>query len=248
MDSSKQKKAKKRKIKDDDQSSPESESPSSKFKRLDLSQIGSSKKTERKAQKQTNVESSSKSHHHAMKRKSNMDSDNKAKKSKMTQQDNINDASDDDDFHEPSHTELQQAVQPENTPNIETTRKKKKAKHQKLVEIAKEDSAQREMQRNAEYLRKWKYNRSEWKFEKLRQISIQNHLFIGGTTDLMDDYTWDLTIEYLAGTKGAGRDLIVTKAEDIINSIDSRITNQNKDEMVKLTSYNRARELLQILQ
>lgn len=146
----------------------------------------------------------------------------------------------------PSNTELVQATQPENTPNIDTTRQKKRAKHQKVVETAKVDSAQREQLRNLEYLRKWKTNKVEWKFEKLRQISIQNQLF--REKDAIDDESWELAIDYMSGTKGAGREVIIKKAEEIINEIDSRINGEKNAELVKLKSYNRARELLQLLQ
>lgn len=131
-------------------------------------------------------------------------------------------------------------------PNIETTRQKKRAKHQKVVETAKVDSAQRELLRNSEYLQKWKNNRSEWKFEKLRQISIQNNLFKEDAT--IDEETWELTIEYMAGCKGAARDAMIKKAETIINDIDAQITEHNKMEMLQQQSYIRARELLQMLQ
>lgn len=152
----------------------------------------------------------------------------------------------DDEPHDPSSTELVLATQPENKPNIDTTRQKKRAKHQKVVETAKVDSAQREELRNLEYLRKWKTNKGEWKFEKLRQISIQNQLF--REKEAVNDESWELAIEYMTGTKGAGREVIIKKAEEIINEIDSRISGEKNTELVKLKSYNRARELLQLLQ
>lgn len=151
-----------------------------------------------------------------------------------------------EDVHEPTITELVAADKPENVPNIETTRQKKRAKHQKCIEIAKVDSAQRELLRNTEYLQKWKHNRAEWKFEKLRQISIQNNLF--KEVDPIDDDTWQLAVEYMSGSKGAARDAIVKKAETVINEIDARITEENKMEMITQQSYNRAREILQLLQ
>lgn len=168
----------------------------------------------------------------------------KVKKAKTVNADS--DHENDDEPYDPSSNELALATQPENKPNIDTTRQKKRAKHQKVVETAKVDSAQREVQRNLEYLRKWKTKKVEWKFEKLRQISIQNQLF--REKEPIDDESWELAIEYMSGTKGAGREVIIKKAEEIINEIDSRISGEKNAELVKLKSYNRARELLQLLQ
>lgn len=183
--------------------------------------------------------------------------DNKKSKKAKTQT-NDNDDSDEnaDDYmlHEPSASEVAQAMAPENQLDIETIRQKKKAKHQTNVEVNKLDSRQRERQRNSEYLHKWKHARIEWKFEKLRQISIQNNLFkdeeVGDNAAAAsdDDVTWAITVEYLAGTQGAARAKIVQKAEEIINDIDGRINEFNKNELVKLKNYNRAREILQLLQ
>lgn len=183
----------------------------------------------------------------AHKRKSKVASNGiKVKKLKAAVIADYSDPENDDEPHDPSSNELVLATQPENTPNIDTTRQKKRAKHQKVVETAKVDSAQREEQRNLDYLRKWKTNKDEWKFEKLRQISIQNQLF--REKEAIDDEFWELAIEYMSGTKGAGREVIIKKAEEIINEIDNRISGEKNAELVKLRSYNRARELLQLLQ
>lgn len=180
------------------------------------------------------------------------------KKSKKVKSQTENVESDDDNANdyellEPSASEVAQSMAPENQLNIETIRHKKKAKHQTIVEVSKLDSRQRERQRNSEYLHKWKHARIEWKFEKLRQISIQNNLFNdednkGATNDEQPDDIWAITVEYLAGTQGSARNKIVQKAEEIINEIDGRINEFNKNELVKLKNYHRARELLQLLQ
>lgn len=104
---------------------------------------------------------------------------------------------------------------------------------------------EREISRNVDYLNKWKSNRETWKFEKLRQISIQNHLY---DEQSIDDELWWLIIEYLSGTKGAARECIIKKSQDVINDIDSRLTETNKKEMLNLKNYKRAREMLQLLQ
>lgn len=166
--------------------------------------------------------------------------------------DEADDGGDDAAAAEPTAAQLQQANRPENQPDIETTRRKKRAKHQKVVATAKVDSAQRELLRNREYLRQWKTNRSAWKFEKLRQISVQNHLFpTGGDGERVDDEMWSMSLEYMSGTKGAGRQTIIRQAEEVIQKIDERIGDDGGgggNELVRSQDYTRARELLQLLQ
>lgn len=165
-----------------------------------------------------------------------------SKKSKLSK--NVSQDSD-DELHEPTLQEINESLKPENLKNIETVRQKKRAKHQKVVEVNKHSSMEREILRNVEYLNKWKSNREAWKFEKLRQISIQNHLY---DEQNIDDNMWWLIIEYLSGAKGAARDFIIKKSEQVINEIDGRLTETNKKELLSLKNYNRAREMLQLLQ
>lgn len=141
--------------------------------------------------------------------------------------------------------EINESLKPENIKNVETGRQKKRTKHQKVVEVNKQSSKEREILRNVEYLNKWKSNRESWKFEKLRQISIQNHLY---DEDNIDDGLWSLIIDYLSGTKGAARECIIKKSQEVINDIDSRLTETNKKQMLNLKNYERAREMLQLLQ
>lgn len=151
----------------------------------------------------------------------------------------------DEEIHEPTLQEINESLKSENLKNIETGRQKKRAKHQKVVEVNKQSSKEREISRNNDYLNKWKSDRESWRFEKLRQISIQNHLF---DEENIDDNLWSLTIEYLSGAKGAARECIVKKSQEVINDIDSRLTETNKREMLGLKNYERAREMLQLLQ
>lgn len=151
----------------------------------------------------------------------------------------------DDEIHEPTLQEINESLKPENIKNIETVRQKKRTKHQHVVEVNKQSSLEREILRNIEYLNKWKMNRDSWKFEKLRQISIQNHLYDEAN---IDDDLWEIIVEYLSGTKGAARECIIKKSEGVINDIDSRLTETNQKEMLSLKSYTRAREMLQLLQ
>lgn len=152
-----------------------------------------------------------------------------------------------EDFHEPTLEELKESEKPENNLAIVTGRQKKKQKHQKLLEAQKDQTATKEKQRNAEYLQKWKHSRDNWKFEKLRQISIQQTLF---EQDKLSNDVWSIALEYLAGSKGAAKDKIVKLANDAIEEEDKRAEQQETEEERQLilnsVKYQRARDLLQI--
>lgn len=107
-------------------------------------------------------------------------------------------------------------------------------------------SAEREVLKNQQYLHQWKTDRNSWRFNKLRQISIQKGLF--SQTQPMDDALWQLALDYLSGTKGHGREVLIKAAETVINEIDERINAENQHELVSQTQYTRARELLQMFQ
>lgn len=152
-----------------------------------------------------------------------------------------------DDLHEPTLEELKESEKPENNIAIVTGRQKKKQKHQKLVDAQKGQSAEKEKQRNAEYLNKWKHARDSWKFEKLRQISIQQTMF---ESDKLDDDVWSIALEYLAGSKGSAKDKIVKLANDVIEEVDKLCEQQESEEqkqsIINSAKYQRARDLLQI--
>lgn len=165
------------------------------------------------------------------------------KKSKLSKTPASSDS--DEDIHEPTVHEINESLKPENIKDIETVRQKKRTKHQQVAEVNKHSAKEREILRNIEYLNKWKLDRDSWKFEKLRQISIQNHLY--DEADIDDDL-WVIIIEYLSGAKGAARDCIVKKSQDVINDIDCQLTDTNKKELLSRKNYKRAREMLQMLQ
>lgn len=152
-----------------------------------------------------------------------------------------------DDLHEPTLEELKESEKPENNLAIVTGRQKKKQKHQKLLEAQKGQSMEKEKQRNTEYLNKWKHARDSWKFEKLRQISIQQNMF---DNDKLDENVWPIALEYLAGTKGSAKDKIIKMANDVIEEIDKLCENmeteEEKQETLNSVKYQRARDLLQI--
>lgn len=157
------------------------------------------------------------------------------------------DVDDDADVFQPTLEQLKECEKPENKSAIVTGRQKKKQKHQKLLEAQKGQSLEKEKQRNDEYLRKWKNSREDWKFEKLRQISIQQTMF---DDNILSGEMWNIALEYLAGSKGSAKEKVIKMANDVIDEIDKLCeANDNEEEkqvLVNSNKYQRARDLLQI--
>ncbi|XP_073836478.1 uncharacterized protein [Musca autumnalis] len=157
------------------------------------------------------------------------------------------DNEDDDGIRQPTLEQLKECEKPENQLAIVTGRQKKKQKHQKLLESQKEHSIEKEKQRNEEYLNKWKHCRTEWKFEKLRQISIEKYMF---DEIVVSSEFWNIALEYLAGSKGAAKDKVIKMANDVIDEVDrqceSKETDEERQVLVNSVKYQRARDLLQI--
>ncbi|XP_013100462.1 putative uncharacterized protein DDB_G0292636 [Stomoxys calcitrans] len=152
-----------------------------------------------------------------------------------------------DDIQQPTLEQLKESEKPENNLAIVTGRQKKKQKHLKLLEVHKGQSMEKEKQRNEEYLKKWKDSRDVWKFEKLRQISIQQTML---EEHMMSPDLWVVALEYLGGSKGAAKEKITKIANDVIDEIDTKCENNDdetvKKELVNSVKYQRARDLLQI--
>lgn len=79
-------------------------------------------------------------------------------------------------------------------PQITSKRQKKRMKNVQAM-------AQRKGDDNAKtiaYLNKWQENRSEWKFEKLRQIAIQKNIL---NEKMIPDEQFEVAVAYLATTQ-----------------------------------------------
>lgn len=142
----------------------------------------------------------------------------------------------------PTNDEIQESLKPENNLNIETVRQKKQNKFKEKSDQEKREAELNEVAKNVEYLKLWHENKKKWRFEKLRQISIQKNVF---SEEKVPENVWPFALNYLSGTKGSSRDHLLKNAEAVIKSIDEGLKCIAED---KKTIYNRARELIQILQ
>ncbi|CAH1985670.1 unnamed protein product [Acanthoscelides obtectus] len=125
----------------------------------------------------------------------------------------------------------------------ESIRAQKRRKHAELLS-QKKMKAELKMQQSAlNYLSKWKHSRSDWKFEKLKQIWLQQNLY--DEANIPKEF-WEVTVEYFAGSKGSTRDTILKEAVKIIEKEEqSEESNDDEDYQMKL---QRARDIIQYLQ
>lgn len=75
------------------------------------------------------------------------------------------------------------------TPSLSKRQKKKQKQLEKC------HNKDKEIEKSNGYLDKWNTNRDEWKYEKLRQIFIQKHIFDDSV--ISDEYS-EAAIRYLA--------------------------------------------------
>ncbi|KAH8262037.1 hypothetical protein KR038_008023 [Drosophila bunnanda] len=167
---------------------------------------------------------------------------------KRSKQDTNSDNDDDEEETQPTEAQLREAARPENANAVVTVRQKKKQKHQQRLEAQRSQNSNKEAKVNKEYLVKWKESRDEWKFNKLRQISIQQTAF---DEDKLDAELWPIALEYLASSQGAARAKISKLAEEVIQQLDKegeKLEDETeRQKLIESTRYQRARDMLQSL-
>lgn len=97
------------------------------------------------------------------------------------------------------------------------------------------------IEKGLNYVSKWKHARSEWKFEKLRQIWLIDNLL--DETSIPDDI-FPTVLEYFEGCRGMARELLLKKGMDVVRKVEADEGNKNEVESI---AYQRARKLLQAL-
>ncbi|XP_066596380.1 uncharacterized protein C7orf50 homolog [Prorops nasuta] len=92
------------------------------------------------------------------------------------------------------------------------------------------------------YVLKWKHSKSEWKFEKIRQIWLIDHLL--DETAIPEEH-FPIVLEYFEGCKGIARELLLKKGMEVMKKVEDN--EANKDEIMDTVAYKRARRLLQAI-
>ncbi|XP_030751209.1 uncharacterized protein C7orf50 [Sitophilus oryzae] len=133
--------------------------------------------------------------------------------------------------------------QEKTTEKKESIRARKREKHAQLLEQRKL-KVDLQLQQNAlNYLSLWKHDRSEWKFEKLKQIWLQKNLF--DTSKIPNDF-WETTVNYFNGAKGHSRQEVLEAALKIVDREEQ--SDQDLDNSELQEQLRRARNIIQILQ
>lgn len=124
----------------------------------------------------------------------------------------------------------------------ESIRSQKRKKHAKILEEKKLKAEFQYQQKALNYLSKWKHSRSEWKFEKLRQVWLQKNLL--DESKLPNEF-WETVVQYFTGAKGRCRQEILDEAIKVVekeNPEDEEMSEEFKNQL------KRARNIVQILQ
>nr|XP_020461882.1 uncharacterized protein C7orf50 homolog [Monopterus albus] len=95
------------------------------------------------------------------------------------------------------------------------------------------------LQQALDYLTCWAENRSRWKFQKIRQTWLLQHMF---DSEKIPDTKFAVLLQYLEGLRGGARDLTVQKALALVEE-----SGQAPEDRVVQQRAHRAREVIQLL-
>lgn len=152
------------------------------------------------------------------------------------------------EIEEVSNTSVDEDI---STKETNENAKKKPSKRQLKKEKASQKEAQKRhaskvnaMKKALSYVSKWKYSRSEWKFEKIRQIWLIDHIL---DEKAISDTIFPIVLEYFGGCKGMAREMLHRKGMTDIKKVEEEEDEENRNELMKSITYKRARQLLQAL-
>ncbi|KAH0944858.1 hypothetical protein HN011_002517, partial [Eciton burchellii] len=124
---------------------------------------------------------------------------------------------------------------------------KRQLKREKAIRIAtrnRETNKLNIMRKALSYVSMWKHSRSEWKFEKLKQIWLMDNLL---DNDSVPDTVFPIVLEYFEGCKGMARQVLLKKGMEIIRKAEEEEDENHRTDIVESIAYERARRLLQAL-
>ncbi|XP_055686655.1 uncharacterized protein C7orf50 [Lutzomyia longipalpis] len=151
----------------------------------------------------------------------------------------------DDLDRQPTEEELRESEKPENQMNVESVRDKKRKLTEKQAENSREKLKNLAKETAHDYLIRWKNDKKQWKFEKVKQKFIQNNAL---NEENFNQEMWPIVLEYLGKSKGASRDYLIETAQKVIQEVDQAIQKDPQNaHLLHESRYLRARELLQML-
>lgn len=177
------------------------------------------------------------------KKKKTNQTNNNSPNDKNNEETNLSEHSDDNKNDSESNTHPEIASNNDlNTPKEESIRARKRRKHMELLQAKKLRSELNLQQKCLNYLSMWKHSRSQWKFEKLKQVWLQQNMF----DDVkMPDEFWDTLMEYFNNAKGQAKSNILNEAIKVVESVQNEEEESPEKTNVK---YVRARSIVQNLQ
>ncbi|XP_069123897.1 cholesin-like isoform X2 [Argopecten irradians] len=117
---------------------------------------------------------------------------------------------------------------------------KKKKKDGKATEEGSDDTNISAQTASINYLKTWSDDNANWKFQKVRQVWLLQHMYDDSKIPNAD---FDRLLLYLENLKGKGKEETLTKASKIIEAEDSS-SDEDDNEDVKTA---RARQVIQML-
>ncbi|KAF8948801.1 hypothetical protein BGZ47_002383 [Haplosporangium gracile] len=129
---------------------------------------------------------------------------------------------------------------------------KKKSKKRKADKQSTSDSFKKSKQDDAQllesdaanpglaYLVEWKKARATWKFQKLRQVWLINHMY---DDKQLPDSHWNLFLEYIHDLKGAARNSAIADAKKIVEAPESEDDDEEEKDEAKKTDESEDQEM-----
>ncbi|XP_063700765.1 uncharacterized protein C7orf50 homolog [Culicoides brevitarsis] len=177
----------------------------------------------------------------------------RAKKRKQTEEDG-NDNNSEDDAKPKKSKELASVDQMHEVVKLkaaletthESKRSKKRKKYNEKIEKSTNIRADKKfLDEIAAYLTKWETDKDSWKFQKVKQMFIQNNVF---NDKIISDDIWHTTLSYLGSSRGKAKELLKENAQKVIEKVDADFESSQNKELLQQKTYTRARELLQMLE
>lgn len=159
---------------------------------------------------------------------------------------NQDDSATEEEADTSAENETSEDINPENPPQVkgeESIRAKKRKKHAALLQEKKLKAELALQQKCLNYLSQWKHNRDQWKFEKLKQVWLQQSMF---NSDKIPTEMWDTLVEYFCGCKGKAREAIIKDALKVIDAEGEE--GKEEEDAVDHVKVKRARDIIQNLQ
>ncbi|KAL2078270.1 hypothetical protein ACEWY4_025955 [Coilia grayii] len=119
-------------------------------------------------------------------------------------------------------------------------KEEKRRKKEEGIGEEKQEDQSKAAERALEYLKCWSETRAEWRFKKIRQTWLLQHMY---DAEKVPDASFSIMLAYLENLRGAARDVTVLQAESVVKE-DKGNSSQSADEQKRI---QRALEVVRLL-